>query len=407
MGMTFFQRLGSVFSRRAVKYPPELERWLGQGYSTSTGAIVTPETAWQCGAVLACIRILANMAAQLPLKVYRRIEGGKEPAPRHPVAQVLRRPNAEWTSFEWRERMIADSCIFGSSYNQLILDGKGVVREIWPLDASKVKVARSQEGGPRVYTYNNNGRERIFSEDDILITPLLSDGIKGRSLIDLAREVIGLTVTAQEFASRFFANDATPRLLIKTVKEMGPEARKSFLDAWFNRHGGAARAHGVGFISGTDDIKVVDTDVSKLQLVESRRFQLEEICRIFGVPLHLVQSLERATNNNIEHQGIDFVTHSANPWLKRIEERLDLSLFGPREGADYFCQFDVNGLMRGDYQSRTEGYARQIASGMMMPNEARALENMNPVPNGDRLFIQGAMIPIEDAGRIPASGAIQ
>ncbi len=397
--MNLWQRLRLAL--RAVNYSPEVLKWLGgNGGPTAAGVNVTPDVAWQCGAVLACMRILSGTAAQLPLKVYRRTDTGKEPAPEHPVQRALKWPNDEWTSFEFRERLVNDSCLFGSSYSQLVLDGNGIVREIWPLIASRVTVKRDGERGPRRYHYRDeNGRERIFPEDEILITPLLSDGLRGRSLVDMARETIGLSITTQEFAARFFANDATPRLVVKTVQAVGPEQRKSFLDTWFNRHGGVQKAHGVGFISGTDDIKVIEPDVQKLQLVESRKFQLEEIARVFGIPLHLIQSLDRSTNNNIEHQGIDFVTHTANHWLKRIEERMNMSLFGRREREVYFVEFDVNGLMRGDYKSRTEGYARLVASAVMMPNEARNLENMNSVPGGDRLYIQGAMVPVELAGQ--------
>lgn len=392
------------FSKRAVNYPPEVLRWLGVSMPTAAGVNVTPDVAWQCGAVLACMRILSGTAAQLPLRVYRRIPDGEEPAPEHPVQRSLRWPNPEWSSFEWRERLVNDSCMFGSSYNQLVLDDKAIVREIWPLDPTRITVKRECESGPRTYHYRTEkGAERIFPEDEIMITPLLSDGLKGRSLIGLARETIGLSIGEQEFASRFFANDATPRLLIKTLQPLSNESKQSFLSAWFARHRSADKAHGVGFISGMEDAKVIETDVSKLQLIEARKFQLEEIARVFGVPLHLIQSLDRATNNNIEHQGIDFVTHSANPWLKRIEERMNMSLFGVRERETYFVKFDVNGLMRGDYKSRTEGYGRLIASSVMTPNEARRLEGLNPMAGGDRLYIQGAMIPAEMAGQLKPS----
>lgn len=383
---------------RGVKYPPEVERWLRVNVTAASGAEVTPDTAWQCTAILRCILVLAGTAAQLPLKVYRRVDSGKEPAPEHPVARVLRFPNPEWTSYELRERMMVDALVYGSPYCQLILNGKGEVVEIWPLEASKITVERPVKRGPRQYVYQDGIEKLTLGEFEMLIAPLLSNGLKGRSLLDLAREAIGLSLTAQEFAARFFANDATPRLVIKTAQDVGPEKQKQFLEAWNARHGGVKNAHGVGFIKGAEDVKVLETDLAKLQLTEARRLQVEEVCRIFGVPPHLVFALDRATNNNIEHQGIDYVTHSANPWLKRFEERLNLSLFGTRERDRYFCEFDVNGLMRGDYQSRTEGYARGIANGWLMPNEARAAENLNPVPGGDKLYIQGAMVPVEMAG---------
>lgn len=383
---------------RGVKYPPEVERWLFASRTASSGAEVTSETAWQCTAILRCILVLAGTAAQLPLKVYRRVDGGKEPAPEHPVSRVLRFPNPEWTSYELRERMMVDALIWGSPYCQLILNGKGEVVEIWPLEANKITVERPIKRGPRQYLYQDGTDKMVLSEGEMLIAPLLSNGLKGRSLLDLAREAIGLSLTSQEFAARFFSNDATPRLIVKTGADIGPEKKKEFLEAWNSRHGGVKNAHGVGFIKGAEDIKVLETDLDKLQLTEARRLQVEEVCRIFGVPPHLVFALDRATNNNIEHQGIDYVTHSANPWLKRFEERLNLSLFGTRERDRYFCEFEVSGLQRGDYQSRTEGYARLIASAVMTPNEARRMENMNPVDGGDEIYIQGAMVPARLAG---------
>lgn len=395
-----FQALANLirfdFDRRGVKYPPEVEKWLRVQTGAASGADVTPETAWQCTAILRCIMVLAGTAAQLPLKVYRRVDGGKELAPDHPVARVLKYPNPEWTSYELRERWMVDACLYGSPYNQLVMNGKGEVVEIWPLDAQNIAVERPEAGGPRRYKYRDGINERIFREEEMLIAPLLSNGLKGKSLVDLARESIGLTLTTQEFAARFFANDATPRLIVKT--NAGPEQKKQMVEAWNARHRGASRAHGVGFLGLQDDIKTIETDLTKLQMVEARREQVIECCRIFGVPPHLVFALDRATNNNIEHQGIDYVTHSANPWLKRFEERLNLSLFGTRERDRYFCEFDVNGLMRGDYQSRTEGYARGIASAWLTPNEARASENLNPVEGGDELYIQGAMVPVRLAG---------
>lgn len=395
-----FQALANLIGwpteARGVKYPPEVERWLGASIGTAAGADVTPDAAWQCTAILRCIMVLAGTAAQLPLKVYRRVDGGKEPAPEHPVAKVLRRPNPEWTSYELRERMMVDALLWGSPYCELVLNGKGEVVEIWPLDASKVTVERKSRRAPREYVYRDGVEESRIPEELMLIAPLLSNGLKGRSLVDLARESIGLTLTTQEFAARFFGNDATPRLIVKT--NAGAEQKKAMAEAWNSRHRGASRAHGVGFLGLQDDIKTIETDLTKLQMIEARREQVVECCRIFGVPPHLAFALDRATNNNIEHQGIDYVTHSANPWLKRFEERLNMSLFGTRERDRFFCEFDVNGLMRGDYQSRTEGYARGIASAWLTPNEARAAENLNPVEGGEKLYIQGAMVPVEMAG---------
>jgi HK97 family phage portal protein len=407
--MTLFQRTAAWLAKRSGLGTPAdwLLRLLSGGRRTSSGVLVSPRTAYQCAALVAGFRILAESVASLPLKVYERIpngdkrlpNGGKQPAYTHPLYSVLSlSPNEEQTSFEWREGMMLNACAWGNSYDQLILDGKGNVAEIWPLDPGKMRVVRPREGGPKEYEFSRgNGSPRMFTPDELLHISLMSDGLKGRSLVDLCHETVGLTLTAEEFAATFFANDATPRLIME-MEGGGPQQVKEMSSAWNETHKGAENKHKVGWLYGGMKAKLLEADLSKLQLLDVRRFQIEEICRMLRIPLHLMQSLERATNNNIEHQGIDFVVHSIRPWLVRIEQRISKSLFGPREAARYFAEFSVDGLLRGDYVSRTTGYGRLIASGMMTPNEGRALENMNPIEGGDKLYIQGAMVPLDQAG---------
>ena len=361
---------------------------------------MTPDKAFECAAVVACVRILADTVASLPLKVYRKLpNGGKETAVDHPLYGLLASsPNDEYTSFEWRERLMVDACVWGNHYSQLVMDGKEVVREMWPLDASRMRVVRRTKDGPKVYEYGEGNRE--FRPDEILHVSILGDGLKGKSLIDVCKETIGLTMSAEEFAARFFANDASPRLVFE-MDSGNAAAVKEMSAAWKEAHKGVENSHLPAWLWGGMKAKLLESDLSKLQLAEVRRFQLEEIARIFRVPLHLIQSLDRATNNNIEHQGIDFVVHSIRPWLVRIEQRLQKSLFGTRESLTYFPEFNVDGLQRGDFAARTTGYARMIASGMMTPNEGRSLENMNPQEGGDQLYIQGAMVPLQMAGQQP------
>lgn len=377
-----------------------LLRMLG-GYPTKSGAHVSERTALQCGAFLAGSRILAETVAALPLKVYRRLpNGGKEPATDHPLYDVLRlNPNDEYTSFEWRERLMIDCCAWGNNFNQLLFDGKGNVREIWPLDAGRMSVERPDPNGPKVYRYRRPGlTDRTFIPDEILHVSLLGDGLKGQSLLNLCREAVGLTLTAEEFVAAFFRNDASPRMIFETDQTLGVDKVREMRNSWEERHKGSVRAHLAGWLWGGMKARLLEPDLSKLGLSEIRKFQIEEISRLLRVPLHLMQSLDRATNNNIEHQGIDFVVHAIMPWLVRIEQRMSKTLFGPRESSTYFAEFAVDGLLRGDFVSRTTGYSRLIASAMMTPNEGRALENMNAIEGGDQLFIQGAMVPVAMAG---------
>lgn len=382
------------------------ERWLAEmfgGHSlTESGANVTERTAMQCAAVLSCTRIVSETIASLPLKVYKRLpNGGKEAAIDHPLFDVLGlNPNPDNTSFEWRESMAVECCIWGNHYAQQVLDGKGNVAELWPLDPGRMAVDRPDERGPRRYTYTRpNGEKREFKADEILHVSLYGNGLRGHSLIDLCREAVGLSMSAEQFAARFFKNDASPRLVMQTDQSLSGKVVDEMRTSWNKQHQGAEKAHQVGWVWGGMKPMLLEADLSKLQLLDVRKFQLEEIARIFRVPLHLIQSLDRSTNNNIEHQGIDFVVHTIRPWLVRIEQRISKSLFGPVEGSRYFAEFNVDGLQRGDFASRTTGYGKLIAAGVMTPNEARSLENLNPIDGGDRLYIQGAMVPLDQAGK--------
>jgi HK97 family phage portal protein len=380
-----------------------LVEWSG-GRETASGIRVSRHEALYCTAVLACVRILSETVASLPLKVYKRLQnGGKEPAIGHPLYDVLWvSPNPEQTSMEWREQLMIDLPVHGDHFSQQLMNSKGYVAEMWRLDPSKMHVVRRAEDGPREYEYHRgNGSPRMFSEDEVLHVLLMQDGLRGKSLIDLSAETLGLTWRAQEFAARFFQNDATPRLVFEGPERMAPQHAADWLKSWNDQHKGASKAHGVGVVGGGLTAKLLQANLKDLQLEDVRKFQLEEVARVFRVPLHLIQSLDRSTNNNIEHQGIDFVKHTIRPWLVRIEQRIIKSLLGPTEAKRYTVEFDVDGLERGDFQSRSEGLARQVASALLTPNEGRALDNRPAIEGGDRLYIQGGMVPIEMAGVQP------
>lgn len=381
------------------------------GRETKAGIRVSERTALTCGPLLAGVRILSETAAQLPLKVYRRLPGGgKEPAIDHPLYDVLAlNPNPEYTSFEWRERVMADAVVWGNSYCQLIEDFKGNVREIWPLDPGRMRVERAPDGGDKRYVYyrktgnfgdyQQNEVMRVFSPHEILHVSLLGDGLKGYSLVDLCAEAIGIALTAEEFAASFFAHDSVPPLIFESDQKLTAKDIELLRQGWEGEHKGSARASRTGWTWGGMKSKLLERDLSKVGLKELRQFQVEEIARVLRIPLHMMQSLERATNNNIEHQGLEYAIYTATPWFVRIEQRISKSLFGPRESGTYFAEFDMDGLLRGDYVSRTTGIGRLVASACMTPNEGRYQMGMNPIEGGDKLYIQGAMVPLEMAGK--------
>lgn len=380
-----------------------LLKMLGGSAQTKSGVMVTPFTALKCGVLLACIRVLSEGGAVVPLKVFKRLDnGGKEPAVDHPLYSVLHdSPNPEMTSYEWRERTIVEMCVWGNSYHQQILDGKGNVREIWPLDPARMTVERPEAGGEKRFKFRSkSGVERIFSADEILHFQMYGDGMKGYSLVELCDEAVGLAMSAEEFAARFFANDASPRLMMQTTQALSPKSVSEMRDMWNEQHQGVAKKHKVGWLWGGMEAKLLESDISKLQLIEVRKFQIEEIARICRVSLHLIQHLDRMTNNNIEHQSISHVVQTMLPWYVRLEQRMNHSLFGPVERGRFFAEHEVDGLLRGDAVSRADYISKRVGCGTMTPDEGRIRENDNARGGAaDRLYIQGAMVPLELAGK--------
>lgn len=360
---------------------------------------VSGENALRCIPVVAAVRLLAETVAQLPLKVYVRTADGREESPEHPVYELLKSaPNPTWTSFEWRERMMLDVLIHGNHYSQLLLNGKAEVREIVPLPSRSVTPRR--DGARLDYEYQRaeGGLRRLDQREVLHVMLMRNHRDTGTSLVDLAARTIGLTMSAEEFAARFFEQGAAPRLIYKAPQSMRPDQIKEFRREFNLAYAGARNAHQMFVLSGAGELQVLQHDVEKLQLSATRENQVAEVARLFGVPPHLIGDLRRSTFSNVEHENIRYVVHTADPHLKRIEQRLNMSLFGPREQGRPYCEFDVDGLLRGDYRSRVEGMAREINTAMLTPNEARAKQNRRPEPGGDLLYIQGATVPLGDAG---------
>lgn len=361
-------------------------------------------TAISCVAVNACTRRIADTVASLPIHVYERLEdGGKRLAPDHPNYSLLHGSTSEeMTAVEWKTQMMEDLLIPGNHVSRVMLGGKQTVREIIPLDPSEVEIKRNRETGIRYFEYTPEGRTtpEILLDDEVLFIPgPWMKGGKARSPIDLVAESIGLTMSSQEYGARFFAQGASPRMFGTTPSALNEKAREQLHEYINKKIGGLKNAHKVPAFDNGFELKSIQVNHRDLQFLELRRFQLEEVARIYNVPLHMIQNLERATFSNIEHQDIEFAKHTIRPWLTRLEARINRTLFGPREGQRYFAEFNMDALFRGDAKSRAEFYASMIQNACMTPNEVRAKENMNPMEGGDKLLIQGATIPLEMAGK--------
>lgn len=362
--------------------------------SSRAGVAVNEETAMRISAVYACVRVIAETVASLPLPLYKRLPRGKEKVIYHPLYTVLHDlPNSDMTSFSFRETMMTHLLLWGNAYAQIIKRGNQIT-ELWPLHPAYVRVERESVTNKLVYRYTGGTQEIVYSSEQILhISGLSFDGIKGLSPISMARETIGLAQATEEFGSRFFSNGARPGGILQhpgIVKD--PERlRKS----WEEVYKGVQNSHKVAVLEEGMTYKEIGIPPNDAQFLETRKFQLNEICRIFRVPPHLIGDLERATFSNIEYQSIDFVVHTIRPWLVRWEQAIQKALIPEEERAIYFAKFTVDGLLRGDFKTRMDGYAVGRQNGWYSANDIREFEDLNPIPEemgGDLYLVNGNMM---------------
>ena len=397
---------------RLLKPPTEPERrdtsgallaMLAGGESSASGVSVTPEGSLAYSAVLACVRVLAEGVAQLPLILYERQDRGRQRATDHPLSALLHTsPNPVITSFEWREVMLAHLTLWGNSFCEIERAGSGRPLALWPLLPDKMTV--HEKDGVRWYEYELEGGKKIpMRSDQVLHVPGFGyDGLAGKSLIRLARESVGLGIAAGRYGATVFGSGEVPGGVLEHPGVLGDEAYKHLQESWANRHQGLSNANRLAILE--EGMKYTKTGVppEDAQFLETRRFQRTEIAAIFRVPPHMIGDLERATFSNIEQQSLDFVIYTIGPWLTRIEQRLNMSLLTDAERPRYYAEHLVAGLLRGDIKARFDAYAVARGWGWMSANDVRELENQNPVDGGDTYLVPMNMV---DAAAGPVAPA--
>ena len=376
---------------------------------TAAGKTVTEKSAMQLTAVYACVRILAEAIAGLPLHLYRRGKNGsKDKAADHPLYSLLHdEPNPEMTSFVFRETMMTHLLLYGNCYSQIIRDGRGQVTALYPLMPNQMSVDRD-ERGQLYYTYLRSNEEAatmsgstvyLMPEDVLHVPGLGFDGLVGYSPIAMARNSIGMALACEEYGAKFFANGASPSGVLEhpgTIKDIS-----RLRESWNSVYGGSKNAGKLAILEEGMHYAPISISPNEAQFLETRKFQVDEIARIFHVPPHMIGDLERSTFSNIEQQSLEFVKYTLNPWVCRWEQALTRALLSPREKREYFIKFNVDGLLRGDYQSRMNGYATARQNGWMSANDIRELENLDRIPaelGGDLYLINGNMTKLQDAG---------
>lgn len=364
---------------------------------TASGKTVNERTAMQTTAVYACVRILAETIASLPLNIYRSTDNGKEKATDHQLYYLLHdEPNPEMTSFVFRETLMSHLLLWGNAYAQIIRDGRGKVLALYPLLPDRMTVDRTTDG-QLYFEYRKDTGYVILRPEDILHIPGLGfDGLVGYSPIAMAKNAIGMAIATEEYGGKFFANGASPGGVLEHPGVVKDPAR--IRESWNTVYQGSGNAHRIAVLEEGMKFQPIGIPPEQAQFLETRKFQTEEICRIFRVPPHLVANLDKATFSNIEHQSISFVVHTIRPWLVRLEQGMNKALLSPSEKGQYFVGFVVDGLLRGDYASRMQGYAIGIQNGFLSPNDVRTLENMNTIEHGDIYAMNGNMLKLEDVG---------
>lgn len=395
-------------------HPKIDNRTVGSSYSfymggSSAGKNVNERSAMQMTAVYSCVRILAEAVAGLPLHLYRyKEDGGKERAIDNNLYHLLHdEPNKEMSSFIFRETLMTHLLLWGNAYAQIIRNGKGEVVALYPLMPNKMQVDRD-ENGELYYIYTRSSDEAktmdgvtvYLTPRDVLHIPGLGfDGLVGYSPIAMAKNAIGLAIATEEYGAKFFANGAAPSGVLEHPGTIKDPSR--LRENWNSTFGGSANSGKVAVLEEGMKYTPISISPEQAQFLETRKFQIDEIARIFRVPPHMVGDLEKSSFSNIEQQSLEFVKYTLDPWVIRWEQSLSRSLLNEDEKRKYFFKFNLEGLLRGDYESRMSGYATARQNGWMSANDIRELENMDKIPaedGGDLYLINGNMLPLNKAG---------
>lgn len=383
----------------------ELRAWNEWGgMSTTSGQKISPETALQVSSFCACVRVIAESCSSLPLFLYRRLTGGgKEKALDQPLNRLLhQQPNPWQTAMEFREMQTALYLMYGNSYAEIRPGTLGAVSELWPLHPSRMDVDRAADGSLRYRYREPGGTKTTYSQDQIFHLRWLStDGVLGLQPAQLSRNAIGLAQALETHGSKFFENGARPGGILESDHPVPPEASANMRQQFESIHRGADRSHRIALLPAGIHYKEIGGANESAQFLQSRAFQVVEMCRIFRMPPHMIQHLDKSTFSNIQTQSTEFVQYCLLPHLKRWESAISRDLIVDDE--QYFAEHSVSGLMRGDSSERASFYREMLNLGVMTINECRDLENLNPIgPAGDHRLMQMNLTTLENIIATPA-----
>jgi HK97 family phage portal protein len=386
-------------AKRWIEAPSEEAIYRGYGWGvygpTDTGITVTESNALSYMPVLACVRVISETLGMLPLDVFD--EDGPKVARNHYARRILHDlPNPEMTHFAFWEAYGVSIGLYNNFYAEIEWNQAGRVRALWPLLPDRIEKKRTPNGVVFDYT-TDSGKVRLPAEHVLHIPGCLTlNGAMADSLIKYAREAIGLGLAPEKFAAGFYRNNARPGMYLAYPNVIPKEVKKGLVESWDAIHSGLQGAHRTGVVDGGGELRTVGIGQKDAEFSETRMAQLRMVCGVWRVPPHMIADLGHATFSNIEEQNIQFAMHTIAPYAKRAEEVINWKILGV--GSGYYSHFALDELMRGNFAGRIAALSGAVQNALRTPNEARAVDNLPPIEGGDKLYIQGATVPLEDAG---------
>lgn len=372
-------------------------------YSTTPAVAVTEDSAMQLSSVWACVRLLSETVASLPVSVYRKTATGREIVTDHWMAKLMaRKVNRYQTRLEFFETMMLNLVLHGNCYAKITKLG-GRIQSIMPLMSSQIEV-RLMSDGSVVYLYEADGNVDVLSSESVWHVKLYGNGVMGKSPLDFGRNIISVAQAAEQTVIKIYANGGKPSGVLSFDKLLtGPQRE-------------AIRQNFSTMTTGTDDrlmvlemgmkFDAVSMSPQDIELLASRKYQTDEIARWFGVPSIMINQNEGTTTLGSSAAEIigTFYKITLRPYLERFEASVAANLFTEAEAAEYEFEFDFEGLLRSDLKSRLEGYRTAVAGTILTPNEVRKIEGWPRVDGGDMLLSQVNMTPIDKLGQIAPIG---
>ncbi len=352
------------------------------------GVFVDENKSLNVAAVYSAVRVLAEDVASLPLHMYYKDGKKRNKAVWREEYKLLNnQPNDYQTAFSLREAMMASLLLWGNAYCEIERSLSGQIKALHFVEPSRVQVKRNSDN---IY-YEVDGKK--FRQDEIFhVHAFSTDGVEGRSVVKLARDSIGLSIATERYGASYFGNGAAPGGVLEVAKSLKDEAIERLKTSWNNKHQGPHKAGGVAVLEEGMTYKQIGIPPEDSQFLETRRFQVNEIARWFRIPPHMIGDLEHATFSNIEHQGLEYVVHTLRPWLVRIEQETQRQFLDSAIRENYYFEHLVDGLLRGDIESRYQAYATGRQWGWLSANDIRKMENMNPIDGGNEYLVPLNMV---------------